>query len=650
MKGLNFVKRSLFIILSFILLVSQSNLFAASKAYAETLTNGVTVTVLDQNGKTVAKTKSVAFDKGETAFDVLLKAVGKDKINYKSYSYGPYITGINGTNEKNGYYWGLFINGVASDKGAGDYDVKNGDNILFKLIDMNTWPPASYSVKVSVIGLNKETIIPETAVDIVQGGTAYDALVQAATKHKVNIEAVVYSDPSFYTYVKNLNHSLPDNAFFNMYMNEKIMDTGLVNYQVKNGDSLKLIAETFDGSSNPGDNNTNSPSKDNDGKNQTKPSSNNTSNKEITSAIHTVNTYLTKNQVNEWDRIVALKASDNKIPNNVIDETLNNVVGKKGVFRKVTDLEKNILVLSAAGYDASNVSGINLINLLTNHDRLETQGNNGPAYALLALDSKNYQIAANAKWNRANLVDYVLNVQLDNGAWSLYGDTPSTDVTGIAMAALSPYREQTDVQAAIDKAVAWLSSNQYKTGGFSEEFNGGESSESIAQVIIGLTAVGVDPAGAQFTKSDTNLIKRLLDFQNKDGGFSHLITDNESSPISSSQAFLALTAYQNYLHNGSKATSVFQFANSQNNTVTNKDKQQSVNTKQTGSNTQIGTGTQSKTKDTNATTERTTNQKNKALPNTATNHYQLLYYGILLIVIAGGILFYQRKKLFHKKG
>jgi hypothetical protein len=58
--------------------------------------------------------------------------------NWKGTWYASYheyfITGILGDNETSKkYYWGLYVNGKASSKGACDVKLKSGDKVLFKV-------------------------------------------------------------------------------------------------------------------------------------------------------------------------------------------------------------------------------------------------------------------------------------------------------------------------------------------------------------------------------------------------------------------------------------------------------------------------------------------------------------------------------------
>ena len=345
--------------------------------------------------------------------------------------------------------------------------------------------------------------------------------------------------------------------------------------------------------------------------------------------------YLLDHHINDLFSAVAFNALGVKVPSDYVDQLINQVIANKAEFRKVTDLESTILSLTAAGKDATKIAGYNLIEQLVNHKNLTNQGNNGPIYALLALDSGDYHVSEKADWTREKLIDFIVKAQLHNGAWSLAGETPSADLTGMAIASLAPYSENKNVQAAIDKAVDWLSSNQTSSSGFYDTFAGGEASESIASVIIGLSAAGIDPTGSDFTKAEGNLVKRLLDYKNADGGFSHLISERESNPIASSQATLALAAYQKYKNNQG---SVFHLVGdlepvSINNPVEPSKEQEQTVTK---------TGT---IKETTANqNDKEQSNSEKTLPETATNAYLFLFIGIILVTLAVMVTIYQRRK------
>ncbi|MCU9613391.1 DUF4430 domain-containing protein [Caldibacillus lycopersici] len=622
-------KQTTLILITAILLFAQSSLFFMQQAAAETLTNGVTVTIVDSyTNESILPTTAIAFEEGDTAFDVLRQVTESNNIAFEydeHPEFGAYIISI-GELAPQGYdYWGFFTNGAEASTGISAYTVHHGDNLLFKI---TTWPPETVNVTVSARGLANEEIIPETNVSVVHGGTAYDALVQAAQQNGLTLDVTV--DSEWLTYLNDMNNLLDDNAYWGAYMNDEYMMTGLVDYSLQEGDHLQLRAESLTGEpqpnpakpgepggeepSNPGEGNE-EPANPEDGQQENNP----IGMEELATSIEKATQYLSDNQVTDWYSVIALKALNKEIPSTYIEKILNQVATNKGEFRNVTELEKVIFTLTAAGKDATDIAGYNLIEALTNHERMTNQGNNGPIIGLLTLDSGSYTVANNAKWTRESLIETILNHQLADGGWSLFGNTASADITGMAIAALAPYQEQENVQSAIRKAADWLSKQQAASGGFIDTFNGGEASESIAQVIVGLTAASLDPTSDSFTKENGNLVERLLAFQQKDGGFTHLLTDDEANGISTTQALLSLAAYQKYA-NGEG--SIYQFVDTNN--------LQPVSEDEIISN-------KSKTEE-NAIVE----DEGKLLPNTATNSYQLFTYGILLIFLTSIYLYTNR--------
>src|SRR5690606_29966899 len=162
---------------------------------------------------------------------------------------------------------------------------------------------------------------------------------------------------------------------------------------------------------------------------------------------------------------------------------------------------------------------------------------------------------SDAKWNRQRLIEELLRTQNEDGSWNLneYFDSPSIDITAMAITGLSPYKDQEPVKKALDKAVNYLSSIQTNEGGFDGgSFVGGVTSEATSQVIIGLTSYGIDPTGHTFTKNGNNLIDHLLSFQMKDGGFQHTAGDSSSNSMATEQAYQALVAYHLYQNDGGR--------------------------------------------------------------------------------------------------
>nr|WP_285891380.1 S-layer homology domain-containing protein [Paenibacillus pasadenensis] len=245
----------------------------------------------------------------------------------------------------------------------------------------------------------------------------------------------------------------------------------------------------------------------------------------------------------DWDAIAASQAG-HELPASYLSK-LRTVIEKEApAFRNVTDFERVAMAVTAAGEDASSYAGLNLIERIYNSDRMLNQGVNGPIYALLALDYGNYEISANAKWSREKLVAELLKNQSADGSFAFPGDkNGNPDLTGSALTALAPYIGQAEVKQAGERAVAWIKSQQNKDGGFTSY--GESSSESVAQVIIGLASAGYDPAGAEFTRNGKNLIDSLLAFRNADGSFAHALP-LAPNPYGAYQSVQALAAYEKF--------------------------------------------------------------------------------------------------------
>ena len=212
---------------------------------------------------------------------------------------------------------------------------------------------------------------------------------------------------------------------------------------------------------------------------------------------------------------------------------------------KSTDNSRMILALTAIGKDATDIGGYNLIKGLRDLDYVTYQGNNGPIWALIALDSGNYPASGTA--TRKALLERILSVQTSDGGWAVTGSEADTDMTGMALQALAPYYETNDqVRAAVDKAIDKLSQMQQADGSFCADYGDGNpvpTSESIAQVITGLTALGIDPAtDPRFVKSGGSALEALLRYYVDGGGFRHLL-DGERDGMATEQGYYALAAY-----------------------------------------------------------------------------------------------------------
>lgn len=216
---------------------------------------------------------------------------------------------------------------------------------------------------------------------------------------------------------------------------------------------------------------------------------------------------------------------------------------------KSTENSRTILGLTAAGYDAANVAGVDLTAGLTDMAYLRAQGTNGPIWALIALDCHGYDIPQCAdgeeQVTREGLVAEILSYQCSDGGWTLMGDESDVDMTAMALTALAPYKDDVEVKAAVDAALAYLSDAQQDDGGFMGW--GTANSESCAQVIVALTALGIDPAAdSRFVKNGASPLDGLCAFACEGGGFCHSNEQAEPDGMATEQGFYALAAYDRF--------------------------------------------------------------------------------------------------------
>ena len=210
------------------------------------------------------------------------------------------------------------------------------------------------------------------------------------------------------------------------------------------------------------------------------------------------------------------------------EQTVEDYVKQAGSVRlhhaKSTENSRTILGLTAAGCDAANVAGVDLTAGLSDMTFVRAQGLNGPIWALIALDCGAYDIPQCAdgeeQTTREGLVAEILSAQCADGGWTLMGDVSDVDMTAMALTALASYQEETDVKAAVDAPLTYLSDAQQADGGFMSW--GAANSESCAQVIVALTALGIDSAAdSRFVKNGASPLDGLCAFACEGGGFRH---------------------------------------------------------------------------------------------------------------------------------
>lgn len=215
----------------------------------------------------------------------------------------------------------------------------------------------------------------------------------------------------------------------------------------------------------------------------------------------------------------------------------------------VTDNERIILALTAIGKDPANVGGKNLLAALQNKDIMQVTDTsktdiNGLVFGLLALNSGNY--TQDSYW----LVEAILGQQNADGSWRASAETKpvgDVDMTAMALQALAPYYNEggdATVNAAVDKALQWLSA-KYKGTGYT-------SAESCAQVVVALSALQLNAnSDSSFVKTvdgaPTSVLGDLLRYYLGEGqGFKHAASLKTADQKATEQALYAMAAYERY--------------------------------------------------------------------------------------------------------
>ena len=247
--------------------------------------------------------------------------------------------------------------------------------------------------------------------------------------------------------------------------------------------------------------------------------------------------------------VFGLARSGVTVPQKYFDAYYKNVeeyiVSVNGVLsrKKNTEYSRVILALTAIGKTPADVAGFNLLLPLGDFDETVRQGVNGAIFALLALDSGGYEIPevpeAETQATRELYVGELLQREIPDGGWALTGSTPDADVTAMALQALAKYRGRQDVEDAVQRGLAALSALQEPNGAYLSWDE--ENSESVCQVIVALTELGISLDDERFVKNGQTLPQVLERFACEDGSYRHSLNGG-GDEMATEQALYALAA------------------------------------------------------------------------------------------------------------
>lgn len=242
------------------------------------------------------------------------------------------------------------------------------------------------------------------------------------------------------------------------------------------------------------------------------------------------------------------------VRNAYLTELYKTLQDNKGILHhvKYTEYSRVVIALSALNISPTSVNGYNLLEPLADFKKVSGQGINGSSSALIALDTKKYEIPelknGKTQTTRDALIADILRKEIEGGGWALSGNIADPDVTAMTIQSLVPYMSRNDVNAAVNRGIEKLAALQDADGGYSSDFisesgNPVKNLESSAQVVIALSAVDASLIQQEtFMKNGKTLLDELLRYQKEDGSFCHVIGD-KSDAMATDQGTLALLAW-----------------------------------------------------------------------------------------------------------
>ena len=202
---------------------------------------------------------------------------------------------------------------------------------------------------------------------------------------------------------------------------------------------------------------------------------------------------------------------------------------------KYSEYSRVALAMTSIGADPRDIEGYDMLAPLTDFNATVYQGINGPIFALIAFNA----VSVDYETISELYISYILSKQLSDGGFTLSGAVSDPDTTAMALTALSRYSERAEVRDAVNRALDRLSGLQRSTGGFTSFTS--TNSESVAQVIIALSSLGISIDDHRFVKEGNSLLDNLLTYYEPGQGFEHEY-GNGASIMATEQALCALAA------------------------------------------------------------------------------------------------------------
>ena len=233
---------------------------------------------------------------------------------------------------------------------------------------------------------------------------------------------------------------------------------------------------------------------------------------------------------------------------------------KLGPNGLMTDLDRVTLMLTARGYDCSNLAQYNDGKPFTDANGLEIDNLvanlcstpvtlNGAMFGLVALDIGNYTLPDDTVHDRAFLLEFLLDTTCEGVANGFMG----LDGVGSVMFAIGPYQNDPVYGTRVKQ---WLQNGtQYIADQIRDDYTlkswATVNSEVISWSLCGLCSAGIDPyTDPRFGTSEKNIITQWLDIFSTTDGYKHIETETQSNQLATYEGCYALQWYLNFLENG----------------------------------------------------------------------------------------------------
>lgn len=234
----------------------------------------------------------------------------------------------------------------------------------------------------------------------------------------------------------------------------------------------------------------------------------------------------------------------------LLEETAAAV--ESGKTTGATQLQRNIIALSAAGYDATKlkVDGKTYDAVaLMGKKALATAPVNVKVSTLLAYASDGYEVPDGAVMSEKALIEAILRMQHADGGFAYSGKVTDADMTALAICALEPYaKKHASAKEGLAKAKKALLATQLSDGSFPSQGQSSGNANSTAFAITAFAALGIDSSQALKGGAKVAPLKALLGFATE--GLDGFKFAGKVNKLATEQGFRALIACKGFMAAG----------------------------------------------------------------------------------------------------